>query len=184
MRYPAGETAEKHQRILDEASILFRERGFGGVSVSEIMQATGMTHGAFYHHFESKNALIEECLNQTSAKALAAMAIAEQSVETMAEHIQDYVSEWHRDSPGTGCLIAALGAEAARERFVQPVFTRHVEGVLSSLMAPHANPENPDIRRDAIRALSGMVGALMLARAVDNSGLSEEILREVRSAYE
>lgn len=183
MRYPAGETAQRHQRILDEASILFRERGFNGVSVSEIMQATGLTHGAFYHHFASKNALIEECLNDASAKALTAMTVARQSVESMVEHIHDYVSEWHRDAAGAGCVIAALGAEAARETFIQPVFTRHVQGVLTRLISPHASSKNDDIRGDAIRTLSSMVGAIILARAVDDPGLSEEILREVRCAF-
>src|SRR6202044_3740203 len=60
MRYPAAETAEKHARILDEAARLFRERGFSGVSVSEIMKATGLTHGPFYNHFDSKEALMAD----------------------------------------------------------------------------------------------------------------------------
>jgi len=60
MRYPAAETAEKHERILDEAARLFREQGFSGVSVSEIMKATGLTHGPFYNHFDSKEELMAE----------------------------------------------------------------------------------------------------------------------------
>src|SRR5271155_3143577 len=60
MRYPAAETAEKHERILNEAARLFRERGFSGVSVSEIMKATGLTHGPFYNHFDSKEELMAE----------------------------------------------------------------------------------------------------------------------------
>jgi TetR/AcrR family transcriptional repressor of nem operon len=70
MRYPAEETAERHRRILEVASVLFRERGFDGVSVGQVMKASGMTQGAFYHHFESKEALIEECLRDASAKSL------------------------------------------------------------------------------------------------------------------
>src|ERR1700743_2818552 len=66
MRYPAEETAEKHRRILQQASILFRERGFSGVSLSEIMKATGLTHGAFYNHFESKDDLIAKSIDDTS----------------------------------------------------------------------------------------------------------------------
>jgi TetR/AcrR family transcriptional repressor of nem operon len=69
MRYPAAETAEKHQKILDEASRLFKERGFG-VSVSEIMKATGLTHGPFYNHFDSKEALMAECIAHSAGSAL------------------------------------------------------------------------------------------------------------------
>ena len=69
MRYPAAETAEKHQKILDEASRLFKERGFG-VSVSEIMKATGLTHGPFYNHFDSKEALMAECIEHAGGVAL------------------------------------------------------------------------------------------------------------------
>jgi TetR/AcrR family transcriptional repressor of nem operon len=69
MRYPAAETAEKHQKILAEASRLFKERGFDGVSVSEIMKATGLTHGPFYNHFE---ALSEEILREVLAGLQAA----------------------------------------------------------------------------------------------------------------
>jgi TetR/AcrR family transcriptional repressor of nem operon len=184
MRYPAEETAVKHQRILQVASVLFRERGFHSVSVNDVMKASGMTKGAFYHHFESKEHLIAECLRDASSKALARMATAEHSSEAMAEHIQDYVSDWHRDERGDGCLIAALGSEAAREEYVRPLFTQHVEGVLTSLMAPKAGAEDPSNRRNAIRTLSEMVGAIVLARAVDELVLSEEILREVRSSFE
>jgi TetR/AcrR family transcriptional repressor of nem operon len=184
MRYPAEETAERHQRILHVASVLFREHGFASVSVSDVMRASGMTKGAFYHHFESKEKLITECLEDASSKALARMAEAEQSPTAMTAYIHDYVSEWHRDECGEGCLIAALGSEAAREHYVKPMFTQHVKRVLTRLMTPHAGTKKTNIRRDAIRALSGMVGAIVLARAVDELGLSEEILREVRSAFE
>lgn len=184
MRYPAEETEERHQRILHVASVLFREHGFASVSVSDVMKASGMTKGAFYHHFDSKEKLIAECLESASSKALARMAKAEQTPTAMAEFIRDYVSEWHRDECGEGCLIAALGSEASREHYVKPMFTQHVKRVLSGLMRPYAKAKTPDPRAHAIRTLSGMVGAIVLARAVDELGLSEEILREMRSAFE
>lgn len=183
MRYPAEETAERHRRILEVASVLFRERGFDGVSVGQVMKASGMTQGAFYHHFASKEALIEECLRAASAKSLEKMAAFAERPESMAAHIQEYISEWHRDALGTGCMIAALGSDAAHEPFVQPVFTEHVEGVLNGLMMPAVSSELSGSRRDAIRTLSGMVGALILSRAVDDPELSKEILHESRSAF-
>jgi TetR/AcrR family transcriptional regulator, transcriptional repressor for nem operon len=184
MRYPAEETAERHRLILEVASVLFRERGFDGVSVGQVMKASGMTQGAFYHHFESKEALIEECLRDASAKSLEKMAGFAERPELMAAHIQEYISEWHRDALGTGCMIAALGSDAAHEPFVQPVFTEHVEGVLNGLMMPGVSSEPKGSRRDAIQTLSGMVGALILSRAVDDPELSNEILRESRSGFE
>lgn len=182
MRYPAEETAEKHRRILEAASVLFRERGFESVSVGQVMKACGLTQGAFYHHFESKQDLINECLRDASAKTLERMATVGSGPESTAAHIVDYVSEWHRDAQGTGCMIAALGSDAAHEPSVQPVFTQHIEGVLKGLMGADAELNSSSKRADAIQTLSGMVGAIILARAVDNRELSNEILREMRQA--
>jgi TetR/AcrR family transcriptional repressor of nem operon len=184
MRYPAEETAEKHERILEQASKLFRERGFYGVSVSEVMKASHLTHGAFYNHFESKDDLIAKTIGDASSKALASMKEAEHTPEAMQEYIQNYLTEWHRNDPGTGCLMTALASEVAREPSVQPAFTRHLKGVIASLMAPFAKSKKRNVRRDAIHKISSMVGAIVLARAVDDAELSEEILREVRNSLE
>jgi TetR/AcrR family transcriptional repressor of nem operon len=184
MRYPAEETAEKHRRILEQASILFRERGFSGVSVSEIMKATGLTHGAFYNHFESKDDLIAKSLGDASSKALSVMKDAEESTELMREFIQQYLTGTHRDDMGNGCIMTALASEVAREPSVRPTFTKHFKGVIESLAAPFAKARKRNARRDAIHKISSMVGAVILSRAVDDPELSEEILREVRSVLE
>lgn len=184
MRYPAEETAEKHQRILEQAAVLFRERGFYGVSVSEVMKATGLTHGAFYNHFDSKDDLIAKTIGDASSKALASMKEAEHTPEAMQEYIQNYLTEWHRDEPGMGCLMTALASEIGREPSAQPAFTRHLKGVLASLMAPFAKSRKRNVRRDAIHKISAMVGAIILARAVDDQALSNEILQEVRNSLE
>src|SRR5476649_1905235 len=162
MRYPAAETAEKHQRILDAASRLFRERGFDGVSVAEIMKATGLTHGPFYNHFASKEALM---------------------AEGVVDYVQDYLSEAHRNDPGDGCLMSALGSEVSRVPAVRTGFTAHVRSSIASLAEHFPWSAKRHARRDAIRMLSAMVGAMTLARAVDDEALSEEILREVRSQF-
>lgn len=184
MRYPAEETAEKHQRILEQASILFRERGFYGVSVSEVMKATGLTHGAFYNHFESKDDLIAKTIGDASCKALALMKEAEQTPEAMHEYVQHYLSQGHRNEPGKGCLMTALASEVAREPSVQPAFTRHLKSVITSLMAPFAKSRKRNIRRDAIHKISSMVGAIVLARAVDDPAFAEEILKAVSQSLE
>ncbi|NWB96464.1 TetR/AcrR family transcriptional regulator [Pseudomonas gingeri] len=180
MRYPAEETAEKHRKILLQASILFRERGFSGVSVSEIMKATGLTHGTFYHHFESKDALITESLSDASSRALASMQDAKASTELMHAFIQEYLTEAHRDNKGVGCLMTALGAEVAREPLVRPTLTHHIKSMIEIMAAPFAAAKKRNTRRKAIHQVTSMVGAIILARAVDDPELSEEILREVR----
>lgn len=181
MRYPVEETAEKHQQILEQASALFRERGFSGVSVSEIMKATGLTHGTFYHHFESKDALIAESLGDASCKALASMKDAKASTVVMQQYIQDYLTPAHRDNSAVGCLMSALGSEVAREPSVRPTFTRHVKAMIETMAGPFKAAKKRNARRRAIHQMSTMVGAMILARAVDDTNLSEEILREART---
>src|ERR1700755_81112 len=138
MRYPPEETARKHARILEQASILFREHGFSGVSVSEIMKATGLTHGAFYNHFESKEDLISKSIEEASAKALDAMKEGTASGEPMTQYVDGYITEQHRDDRGNGCLMAALASEIAREPAAQPAFTRHVEAMIKGFTEPRA----------------------------------------------
>jgi TetR/AcrR family transcriptional regulator, transcriptional repressor for nem operon len=184
MRYPAAETAEKHARILSAASALFREHGFAGVSVGKIMQATGLTHGPFYNHFESKEALISESLHDASEKALDDMDAASGTAEDRLAYLRGYLSEAHRDAPGQGCMLAALASEVAREQDVRPVLTHHVSATIDKLqrLIPRRVRKNP--RSESIRMLSTMVGALTLSRAVDDPALSAEILREAREMIE
>jgi TetR/AcrR family transcriptional repressor of nem operon len=184
MRYPPEETAEKHARILEQASVLFRERGFSGVSVSEIMKATGLTHGAFYNHFESKEDLVAKSIADASAKALGSMRDGASAGQSMAQFVDEYLSEQHRDDRGNGCLMAALASEIAREPAAQPAFTRHVEGMAAGFTEPLAKAKKKNARRQAIHTLSSIVGAIVLARAVNNPELSEEILRETRAALD
>lgn len=184
MRYPPQETAEKHARILEQASVLFRERGFSGVSVSEIMKATGLTHGAFYNHFESKEDLIARSIEDTSVKALASMREAADSGQSTAQFVDGYLSERHRDNRGNGCLMAALASEIAREPAAQCAFTRHVEAMAERLTEPLAKAKKKNARRHAIHMLSSIVGAIVLARAIDDPELSEEIIRETRAALD
>src|SRR5258705_12553271 len=103
MRSPAAETAQKHERILDEASKLFRERGFSGVSVGEIMQATGLTHGPFYNHFPSKEALMAESVGHGLRNTLAGVEHVGSSPGRKAEYLDRYFSTAHPDGPRGAC---------------------------------------------------------------------------------
>jgi TetR/AcrR family transcriptional regulator, transcriptional repressor for nem operon len=185
MRYPASETAEKHTRILDEATRLFRERGFSGVSVSEVMKATGLTHGPFYNHFDSKEALVAESLEHGFLRMLTDLeATAAGSPQGKARYLDAYLSPSHRDAPGTGCMIAALASEVRHEVQARTTFTRHLKVVLERFSSHFPWPSKGSSHGDAIRALSSMIGAVILARAVDDQAFSNEILHEVRKGLQ
>ena len=180
MRYPASETAEKHKRILEEATRLFRERGFSGVSVSEIMKATGLTHGPFYNHFASKEELMAESVAQGFRVTLDGIDESFNSEESRAQYLDRYLSAKHRDDPGNGCLMAALASEVRQEPQVRGPFTANLKAVIEKMASYLTMRGKHSARGESIRTLASTVGALVLARAVDDEDFSEEILREVR----
>jgi len=179
VRYPAAETAEKHARILDAAARAYRRRGFSGVSVGEIMKATGLTHGPFYNHFSSKEALIAETLGHISNSTVELTDAFEKSERGKENFVRAYLSEDHCSDPGNGCLMATLGAEVAREPAFKPTFTRHVTGIVARMVERFPWSSKQNARKEALRTLAAMVGAVVLARAVDDQELATEILDEV-----
>jgi TetR/AcrR family transcriptional repressor of nem operon len=171
MRYPAEETAAKHERIVKEASRLFRERGFENVSVGEVMKAAGLTHGAFYAHFASKEELQAAAVAYGQKKSLERMqrSDAKKSKESYADR---YLSQWHRDNPGDGCTMAALAQEVARSTpEIKAAFEQGLEDLLSAKRGD---------RKDAIFQAAAMIGGVVLARAVQDPRFSDEILKSVR----
>ena len=113
MRYPVEETAAKHERIVKEASRLFRERGFENVSVGEVMKAAGLTHGAFYAHFGSKEELQAAAVAYGQEVSLDRLRRSKKK-KGKGSFTDAYLSQWHRDNPGDGCTMAALAQEVAR----------------------------------------------------------------------
>ena len=171
MRYPVEETAAKHERIVKEASRLFRERGFENVSVGEVMQAAGLTHGAFYAHFGSKEELEAAAVAYGQKVSLGRVqrSNSEKSKESFADR---YLSRWHRDNPGDGCTMAALAQEVARSTpQLKAAFEQGLENIL---------PAKRGDRKEAIFQVAAMIGGVVLARAVNDPQLSDEILRSVR----
>ncbi len=176
MRYPAAETAEKHEKALRSASRLFRERGFSGASISEIMTATGLTHGSFYNHFDSKEALLAEAFAHASAQAMAAVdnfAGSEQGKQTM---FREYLSTEHRDDPAGGCIMAALATDFRTQPRTRAVVTHHIRSLIASFGERFPWSSRRNKRKQAINALATMVGAMILARVIDDPELSKEIL--------
>ena len=168
MRYPAKETAAKHERIVKEASRLFRERGFENVSVGEVMKAAGLTHGAFYAHFASKEELQAAAVDYGQRVSLG--RLQRNKKRGMFDH--RYLSPLHRDNPGDGCTMAALGPEVARSNpELKAAFEQGLEDVLSA---------RGEDRKEAIFRTAATLGGVVMARAVRDPRLSDEILKCVR----
>ena len=173
MRYPAEETAAKHERIVKEASRLFRERGFENVSVGEVMKAAGLTHGAFYAHFGSKKELQAAAVAYGQEVSLG--RLQRNKKKSKGTFDDRYLSPWHRDNPGDGCTMAALGPEVARSApELKAAFEQGLEDILS------ARGGN---RNEAIFQTAAMIGGVVLARAVQDPRLSQEILKSVRQKF-
>jgi TetR/AcrR family transcriptional regulator, transcriptional repressor for nem operon len=173
MRYPVEETAAKHERIVKEASRLFRERGFQNVSVGEVMKAAGLTHGAFYAHFASKEDLQAAAIAYGQKVSRERVQRSKNKKRKAKGSFADrYLSPQHRDNPGDGCTMAALGQEVARSApELKAAFESGLEGILSA--------EGGD-RKDAIFRTAALLGGVVLARAVRDPRLSDEILKSVR----
>ena len=183
MRYPASQTAEKHERILREAARLFRERGFDGTGVAEIMKAAGLTHGAFYAHFASKAALEAEAVERAFAQSDNRIyALTANARDQKRAFLDNYLSAAHRDHTGSGCVIAALGPEIALDSAARRPFTQQVKHMIEGMAARFRWKREGAARRNSIHLLSAAVGALTLARAVDDPRLSEEILESVHDS--
>jgi TetR/AcrR family transcriptional repressor of nem operon len=171
MRYPAEETAAKHGRIVKEASRLFRERGFENVSVGEVMKAAGLTHGAFYAHFGSKEELQAAAVAYGQKVSLGRVQRSK-SNQSKGSYADRYLSRWHRDNPGDGCTMAALAQEVARST---PEIKAALEQGLEEILSARGGDRNQAIFRAA-----ALLGGVVLARAVQDRRLSDEILRSVR----
>jgi len=183
MRYPASQTAENHEKILNEAARAFRERGFGGAGVAEIMKAAGLTHGAFYAHFASKEELEAEAVERAFEQSGNRMsAVTANARDPKRAFLDSYLSAAHRDNPGFGCVMAALGPEIARDAAARKPFTRRVKHMIERMAGRFRWKRKGDARRNSIHLLSAAVGALTLARAVDDPRLSNEILESVRDS--
>lgn len=180
MRVSKAQAAQNRQLILTAATRLFREQGIQATGVDAITHEAGLTHGGFYSQFGSKEAIVVEAIRfaLTRSKHLW-QRTAERKPGSQAWRgiIESYLSREHRDAPGQGCILAALGADIARQPpSVRAAFTTELQDAFE-LLAQLMPADTPAQRSDnAIAALSSMVGALILARAVTDERLSDRIL--------
>jgi TetR/AcrR family transcriptional repressor of nem operon len=178
MRVSKEQAAKNRERILKAASRLIRERGISTVGVDALTEAAGMTHGSLYSQFGSKDRLVEEALTY----AVAAKGREVPEVFALSDYVSEYLSAAHRDGPGSGCPLAALGSEMPRQsKGVRERFTVGVQGMIRRLSGRMDSEQTQRQRDDrALATVASLVGALVLARAVNDPKLSDDILRATR----
>lgn len=183
MRVSRQRAAENRERILSVASRLFREQGIGSTGVDVITERAGLTHGAFYSQFGSKEAVAAEAVRlafEGSLGKLAEAAAGRDAADAFAEAVRAYLAPEHVGDPGGGCVVAALGGDVARQpKRVREAFTAGLETWLARF-AELAPAEDAAGRRDeALATFACMAGAVVVARAVSDPALAKRILRAV-----
>ncbi|RAH95776.1 TetR family transcriptional regulator [Acuticoccus sediminis] len=181
MRVSRAQAAANRENVITAASRLFREHGFDGIGLIDLMKSAGLTQGAFYKQFKSKDDLaalaVGRAMEGTAERwATAAKTEPENPIAALTDL---YLSPGHRDDVGAGCPIVALGADAARgSESVRAALEAGIRERLDVLTAHMAS--DPDARRKAVAMGATMVGALLLARAVNDEALSDEVLTVAR----
>jgi TetR/AcrR family transcriptional repressor of nem operon len=182
MKVSRAEAEQNRERIIEVASKQFREHGFDGIGVAELMKAAGLTHGGFYGNFASKEDLMAQaCAHALKGPVDAMHQMAEHDAENALSVIASaYLSPAHRDRRGDGCALAALGAEVPRHGSpVRSAFTEGVRAAVDALTQLIKGKSKRAKRERALVVYASMVGALVLARAVDDAEFSDEVLQSV-----
>jgi AcrR family transcriptional regulator len=178
MRYTSNHKAETRRRIIGEAARRFRKDGIEGTGLVPLMKALGLTHGGFYAHFPSKDALVEASL-AASAEQIAQRWPEPQDAGELRGFIADYLSAAHRDDAGSGCPLSNLSAELGLRGKPSPTSDELVARLELRVQACRLAPRDAE---RGIVALAAMVGALTLARAVADPDASQRILDAVQAA--
>lgn len=166
-----------HERIVSVAARAIRRSGYDGTGVADIMKEAGLTHGAFYAHFDSREAMLAEAAAKACAESAAAAANVVASVPpgmALASMLGSYLSRGHVEQVELGCPLAALGSETVRQApEVRRVATRHIKEVVDLIARQSPDWGQPAAHERALVTVATMVGALLLARAVDEPALSD-----------
>jgi len=183
MGHSKAQKAKTHKRIVAIASKRFREGGLAGIGIAELMKEAGLTVGAFYKHFKSRDHLVAEALSSAlemwKRQMDAAVSLGPPiSYESL---VDDYLSEAHRNHPGTGCPVAALAGDIARsDKRTRALVTRQIRDnieLLATLMRGRSEKRKRTARSQAILTYCALVGAISVARAISDDQLSREILK-------
>jgi TetR/AcrR family transcriptional repressor of nem operon len=186
MRYSREHKLETHARIVKKASVLLREKGAHGIGVADLMKDAGLTHGGFYAHFDSREALVIEAFTHAMDRGTERWRkLAEQTPpeKRLAMIVDSYLTTVHRDDPGHGCAIPTLGAEIARESpKTRKAFAAKLERMVDTLAEQIPELPRKAARKQAMAAIATMMGTVVLARIAGNSEFSDEILGAGRAA--
>lgn len=179
MRVSRAQAEQNRRSVIDAASRLFRERGFDGIGLSDLMRAAGLTHGGFYKQFSSKDGLIAEACDRALSAGVEkwTRVIDSGQPDVLADLVRMYLARSHRERVGEGCPLAALGpdvmrADPALRRRFEHAIRWHADTLGRAMAASPARPQG----LAPLAALSMMVGALQLARMVDDDELAAQIL--------
>ena len=186
MRYSREHKQETHARIVRKASVRLREKGAHGVGVADLMKEAGLTHGGFYAHFDSREALVIEAFAYASSRSREHWRkIAEQTSpeKRLALIVDSYLTVAHRDDPGHGCTVATLGSEITRESpKTRKAFAAELERLIDLIADQIPDTPRKVARKRATATLATMAGALVMARIAGSGELSDEILAAGREA--
>jgi TetR/AcrR family transcriptional regulator, transcriptional repressor for nem operon len=186
MRYSKEHKQQTHARIVKKASVRLREKGAHGIGVADLMKEAGLTHGGFYAHFDSREALVIEALvyaMDRSSERWRKLAAATPPEKRFATIVESYLTPLHRDDPGHGCAVPALGAEIVRESpKTRKAFAAKLEGMIDMMADQVPGVARKAARKQAIAALTAMIGTLVLSRIAGTGEFSDEILATGREA--
>jgi TetR/AcrR family transcriptional repressor of nem operon len=175
---------ETHERIVRAAARAIRTHGYEGLGVAEVMKDAGLTHGGFYAHFASRDALLAEAADRAGAESIENLSRAVRATkpgEELAALVDAYLSDRHVETPDRGCAIAAAGPEVPRQPAeVRRVSTYRIKELIGLVERQLPGWGKAGTHEKAMAILSGLVGALVLARAVDEPQLSKAIRKAAR----
>ena len=176
-RAARGRKEATHERIVEAAARAIRRSGYNGTGVADIMKDAGLTHGGFYAHFDSREAMLAEAADRAGAEAVAASARIAGSASpqrALTELVRAYLSKAHLEHVETGCPVAALGSEMPRQApEVRRAATRRIKEMIDLVARQSPDWGQPDAHERALVTVATMVGALILSRAVDDARLSD-----------
>jgi TetR/AcrR family transcriptional regulator, transcriptional repressor for nem operon len=186
MRYSKEHKQETHARIVKKASVRLREKGAHGIGVADLMKDAGLTHGGFYAHFDSREALVIEAFGYAMDRATERWRkLAEQTLpeKRLATIVESYLTPVHRDDPGHGCAIPALSAEIARENpKTRKAFAAKLEQMIEMIAQQMPDLPRKTARKQAMASLATMMGTLVLARVAGSGEFSDDMLGAGREA--
>ena len=186
MRYSKEHKLETHARIVKKASVRLREKGAHGIGVADLMKEAGLTHGGFYAHFDSREALVIEAFAYAMDRGTERwrkLAEATPPEKRLATIVGSYLTPLHRDDPGNGCAVPTLGAEIARESpKTRRAFAAKLEQMIEEMADQILDVPRKAARKQAMATIATMMGTMVMSRIAGTGEFSDQILAAGREA--